>query len=134
LGSGDRVVARAVDLAAHVDAHGPECHGLHVELRVLHIGLELLGEEVAQLLHCEPLHVKGPQPGQVDGTVGPDREGAAELRDVEKLHLQAVAWAEDVSIVHDTIALQTRAGLRGDLWRGLGRVQRRLQTYKHNCR
>ncbi len=46
------------------------------------------------------------------GAVGPDREGAAELRDVELLHLQAIARAEDVGVILHAAGLQ-RAGARG---------------------
>ncbi len=107
-----RVIPRPPHLAAHVDADRAVADGPHVELRALHVGFELLRKEVAQLLHCEPLHVEGPQPRQVHGTVGPDREGAAEFRDVEQLHLQAVARAEDVGVVHNAAALQC-TGARG---------------------
>jgi len=110
LDAAERVVPRPAHLAAHVDADRAVAHGPHVELRVLHIGLELLCEEVAQLLHREPLHVEGPQPRQVHGAVGPDREGAAELGDVEQLHLQTVAWAEGVGVVGDLGSLRPAGG------------------------
>ncbi len=100
-------------LAGSVGAAGDHRLAVHsCELRVLHVGLELLREDVAQLLHREPLHDEGPQPRQVHGAVGPDREGAAEIRDVEQLHLHAVARAKIVGVVDDAAALQ-RIGARG---------------------
>ena len=61
----------------------------------------LLGEEVAQLLDGEPLDVEGAQARDVNDAVRPDREGAAQLGDVEELDLEAVARSEDVAAVGD---------------------------------
>ena len=85
------VVARPADFTTDIDADGAVGDGADVELGTLDVGLELLGEEVAQLLDGEPLDVEGAQAGQVDGAVRPDREGAAQLRDVEQLDLETVA-------------------------------------------
>ena len=98
------------DLAAHVDPNSPVAKGCQEDLRVFDVGLELLGEEVAQLLNGEPLDVQGAQPRQVHGAVGPDREGAAELRDVEQLDLQGVARAKDVGVVGDLGPLRCAGG------------------------
>jgi len=48
LQTSERVIPRPANLAAHVDADRAVAHGPHVELRVLHIGLELLGVAGAQ--------------------------------------------------------------------------------------
>ena len=95
------VVARPADLTTDINADGAVADGADVELGALDVGLELLCEEVAQLLDGQPLNVEGAQAGQVDGAVGPDREGAAQLGNVQQLDLQAVARAEDVSVVGD---------------------------------
>ena len=70
---------------------GALADGADVELGALDVGLELIGEEVAQLLDGEPLQVEGAQAGQLDGAVGPDREGDAQFGDVEQLHLNVFA-------------------------------------------
>ena len=61
------VVASPADLTADIDADGSIADGADVELGALDLGLELLGEEVAQLFDGEPLDVEGAQTGQVDG-------------------------------------------------------------------
>lgn len=86
-----------------------------------HLGLELRGEDVAELLVGEPLDVEGAQTRQVYRAVGPDREGAAEPRDAQQLDLQGVARAEDVAIEAEagslgcrhSWALSSRAARRG---------------------
>ena len=106
------VVARPADLTADIDADGAIADGADVELGTLDVGLELLGEEVAQLLDGEPLDVEGAQARQVDGSVGSDREGAAQLGDVEQLDLESVAGAEDVAVVGDARAFRDRESCR----------------------
>ena len=105
LSAGQHVIARSGDLAPDVYPHSPVADRGDEDLRAFDVGLELLGEEVAQLLDREPLDVKGAQPRQIDCAVGPDREGSAQLRDVQQLYLEAVAWAEDVAVVGDSAAL-----------------------------
>ena len=99
LSAREHVIARSGDLASDVDPHSSISDGCDEDLRTLDVGLELLGEEVAQLLHGETLDVEGAEAGEVDGAVGPDREGAAQLGDVEQLDLEAVSGAEDVAVV-----------------------------------
>ena len=94
----ERVVARPADLTADIDADGAVADGSDVELGTLDVGLELLGEEVAQVLDGERLDIEGAQAGQVDGAVGPDGEGATNLRDVQLLDLKTVAGADNVVI------------------------------------
>ena len=93
------VVTRPADLTADIDADGAVADGADVKLGTLDVGLELLGEEVAQLLDGEPLNVEGAQAGQVDG--------AAQLGNVEQLDLQAAAGAEDVAVAGDSGFLET---------------------------
>jgi hypothetical protein len=69
---------------------------------------ELLSVEVAQLLDGEPLDVEGAQAGQVDRAVRPDREGAAQLGDIEQLDLEAVAGSEDVAVVGDAESIRVK--------------------------
>ena len=57
------VVARPTYLATDIDTDGSVADGADVELGVLDVGLELLGEEVAQFLNGEPLDVEGAQTG-----------------------------------------------------------------------
>ena len=97
LAATEAVEARPADLTTDIDADGAVADGADVELGALDVGLELLGEEVAQLLDGEPLDVEGAQAGKVDGAVGPNREGAAQFGDVQQLDLEAVAGAEDVA-------------------------------------
>ena len=77
LAAGEHVIARSGDLAPYVDPHSAVADWRDEDLRAFDVGLELLGQEVAQLLDGEPLDVKSAQAGQVDGAVGSDREGAA---------------------------------------------------------
>ena len=99
LSAREHVVARSGDLASDVDPHSSISDRCDEDLRAFDVGLELLGEEVAQLLDGETLDVEGAQAGQVDRAVRADREGSAQLRDIEQLDLQAVARAEDVAII-----------------------------------
>ena len=108
LAARQHVVAGAGDLAAHVDPNSPVANGGQEDLRVFDVGLELLSEEVAQLLDGEPLDVEGAQARQVNGAVGPDGEGAAELRDVQQLDIQGVPRPQDVSVVAQTPPLRSR--------------------------
>ena len=59
LAAAEGVEARPADLTADIDADGAVADGADVELGALDVGLELLGEEVAQLLDGEPLDVEG---------------------------------------------------------------------------
>ena len=77
LSAGEHVIARSGDLATDVDPDSAVTDWCDEDLGALDVGLELLGEEVAQLLDGEPLDVEGAQAREVDGAVGPDREGAA---------------------------------------------------------
>jgi len=72
LPAGEHVIARSGDLAPDVDPHSSVANGSDEDLWTIDVGLELLGEEVAQLLDREPLDVEGSQAGQIDGAVGPD--------------------------------------------------------------
>ena len=85
LAATEGVVTRPADLTTDIDADGAVADGADVELGALDVGLELLGQEVAQLLDVE-----GAQAWKVDGAVGPDREGSAQLWHVHQLHLEAV--------------------------------------------
>ena len=111
----EHVVPRSRNLASDVDPYCAVARGSNEDLRTFDVGLELLGEEVAQLLDCEPFDFEGAQPGQVDGAVRPDREGAAQLRNVEKLDLESVAGTQDVTVVGNSGALggQDRCRCRG---------------------
>jgi hypothetical protein len=86
-------------LTAYIDANGPVAHREHVHLGIPLVGAELLGEEVAQLLHREAFHVKGTQAGEIQGAVGANREASAQFGQIEQLDLEAIAGAENVGVV-----------------------------------
>ena len=58
------VVARPADLTTDLDAGGAVADAANVKLGAVDVGLELLGEELAQLLHGEPLDVKACRRGR----------------------------------------------------------------------
>ena len=93
------VIARPADLTADVDADGAVADGANVKLGPLDVGLELLGEEIAELLEGEPLDVEGSEAGQVNGAVGPDRQGAAQFGNVQQIDLEAVPGTQNVVVV-----------------------------------
>ena len=83
LSAREHVIARSGDLASDVDTHSSISDRCDEDLRAFDVGLELLGEEVAQLFDGETLDVEGAQAGQVDGSIRPYRKNIAELRDVQ---------------------------------------------------
>ena len=105
------VPASSCWLSAHIDANRPVDDRAHVHLGIPHVGAELLGEEVAQLLHREAFHVEGTQAGEIQGAVGANREASAQFGQIEQFDLEAIAWAEDVGVVGDLGALLQRQGL-----------------------
>ena len=71
------VVTVQAEITADIDADRAVGHGTEVKVGPFEVGLELLGEVVAQLLHAEPFDVEGAQRGQVAGAVGSNQEGPA---------------------------------------------------------
>ena len=49
----------------------------------------------------------------MQGAVGTDRKTSAQLGQIERLNLEAVAWAQDVGVVIDQSALLTRQVMLG---------------------
>ena len=111
MNSGECVVARPLHFTAHIDANWPVDHRAHVHLGIPHIGAELLGEEVAQLLHREPFHVQGTQAGSIQGAVGAYGETATQLGQIEEFDLETIAGAENVGVVGDLGPLFQGKGL-----------------------
>ena len=96
-------------LSAPIDANGPLHHRAHVHLGIAHVGAELLGEDVAQLLHSEALYIKSTQAGEIQGAIRANREASAQFGQIEQFNLEAIAWAEDVGVVGDLGALLLNA-------------------------